>query len=118
MIASLIQKAEKEIILIDGYVDVNTLNILSKKRSGVDVKIYTYPNARLTNTDISTFNDQYPKITVERTSVFHDRFIILDGVAVYHVGASLKDVGKKCFALSLMEVPNMSTELISRLKSI
>ena len=118
LITSLIQKAKKEIILIDGYVDVNTLNILSKKNSGVDVAIYTYPNARLTNTDISNFNAQYPQILVKRTSVFHDRFIILDGTAVYHVGASLKDAGKKCFAISLMEDPNMVSELIGRLQNV
>jgi phage regulator Rha-like protein len=118
LITSLIQKAQKEIILIDGYVDVNTLNILSKKNSGVDVTIYTYPNARLTNTDISNFNAQYPPILVKRTSAFHDRFIILDGTAVYHVGASLKDAGKKCFAISLMEDPNMASELINRLQNV
>lgn len=118
LITSLIQKAKEEIILIDGYVDVNTLNILSKKNSGVDVKIYTYPNARLTNTDISNFNAQYPQILVKRTSVFHDRFIILDETVVYHIGASLKDAGKKCFAISLMENPDMASEIINRLQNI
>ena len=118
LITSLIQKAKKEIILIDGYVDVDTLNILSKKNAGVDVKIYTYPSARLTNTDVSNFNAQYPQVTVKRTPVFHDRFIILDGTAVYHVGASLKDAGKKCFAISLMEDPDMATELMSKLQTV
>lgn len=118
LITSLIQKAKKDIILIDGYVDVDTLNILSKKNSGVDVKVYTYPSARLTNTDVSNFNAQYPQMTVKRTPVFHDRFIILDGAAVYHVGASLKDAGKKCFAISLMEDPDMTSELINRLQTV
>lgn len=118
LIISIIQKAKKKIILIDGYVDVNTLNILSKKNSNVDVEIYTYPNAKLTNTDILNFNAQYPQITVKRTAVFHDRFMILDRATVYHVGASLKDAGKKCFAISLMEDPNMAKELINRLKTV
>lgn len=60
LITSIIQRAQKEIILIDGYVDVDTLNILAKKNAGVDVKIYTYANARLTNTDAANFNAQYP----------------------------------------------------------
>ena len=118
LITSLIQKAKKDIILIDGYVDVDTLNILSKKNSGVDVKVYTYPSARLTNTDVSNFNAQYPQMTVKRTPVFHDRFIILDGAAVYHVGASLKDAGKKCFGISLLEDPGMVADLLNRLRTV
>lgn len=118
LIVSLIQNAKTELILIDGYVDVNTLNILSKKNHGVNVKVYTYPNAKLTNTDILNFNAQYPRLVVKRTSVFHDRFIILDGTTVYHVGASLKDAGKKCFAISLMEDSNIAVALIKRLETV
>lgn len=118
LITSVIQKAQKEIILIDGYVDVNTLNILAKKNAGVDVKIYTYPGASLTNADVSNFNAQYPQITVKRTVVFHDRFIILDGSVVYHVGASLKDAGKKCFGISLITDPTIALELVNRLKTV
>ena len=79
LITSIIQKAQKEIILIDSYVDIDTLNILAKKNAGVDVKIYTYASAQLTNRDAANFNAQYPILTVKRTQVFHDRFIILDG---------------------------------------
>jgi hypothetical protein len=118
LITSLIQKAQKDIILIDGYVDVNTLNILSKKNVGADVKIYTYPNTKLTDKDIATFNAQYPNLIVKKTSVFHDRFIVLDQTVVYHVGASLKDAGSKCFAVSLMEDPRTATNLLDRLKSL
>ena len=118
LITAIIQKAQKEIILIDGYVDVDTLNILSKKNNGVEVKVYTYPSARLTNTDVSNFNAQYPQMAVKRTPVFHDRFIILDGAIVYHIGASLKDAGKKCFAISLMEDPDMAAELINKLGTV
>jgi len=118
LIASLIQKAKKDIILIDGYVDVDTLNLLSKKQNDVKVTIYTYANAKLTSSDITAFNAQYPTLTVKKTQIFHDRFMILDHSAVYHIGASLKDAGKKCFALSLLQDPDMLTTLINRLESL
>lgn len=118
LITSLIRKAQKNIVLIDGYVDVNTLNILSKKNAGVNVKIYTYPSAKLTDKDIATFNAQYPNLIVKKTSIFHDRFIVLDQAVVYHIGASLKDAGSKCFAVSLMEDPEIATNLLDRLKSL
>ena len=118
LITSIIQKAQKEIILIDGYVEIDTLNILTKKNTGVDVKIYTYASARLTNTDIANFNSQYPNLTVKKTQVFHDRFIILDGKAAYHVGASLKDAGRKCFGISLLGDPGLVTDLLNRLSTV
>lgn len=118
LIVSIIQKAQKEIILIDGYVDIITLNILSKKNINVNVKIYTYTNSNLTNTDIANFNLQYPTLTVKRTQVFHDRFIILDRSIVYHIGASIKDAGKKCFGISLLQDTGMISELLNRLLSI
>lgn len=117
-ITSIVQKAQNEIILIDGYVDVGTLNILAKKNATVDVKIYTYASASITNNDIVNFNAQYPTLTVEKTQIFHDRFIILDGKTVYHIGASLKDAGKKCFAISLLEDTENTMNLINRLNSI
>lgn len=116
LITSIIQKAQKEIVLIDGYVDVDTLNILAKKNSSVDVKIYTYASARLTNRDADNFNAQYPTVTVKKTQVFHDRFIILDGKIAYHIDASIKDAGKKCFGISLIDDPGVVAELMSRLK--
>ncbi len=118
LITSIIRKATSEIILIDGYVDVDTLNILAKKNSGVDVKIYTYASAPLTNKDVVNFNAQYPTLTVKKTQVFHDRFIILDGRTTYHIGASIKDAGKKCFGISILEDPGMITELLNRLTTI
>ena len=118
LITSIIRKASKEIILIDGYVDVDTLNILAKKNAGVDVKIYTYAGAKLTNKDVSTFNSQYPTLTVKKTQVFHDRFIILDGQTAYHIGASIKDAGKKCFGITLLQEPKLVTDLLNRLRSV
>ncbi len=118
LIASIIRKAQKEIILIDGYVDVDTLNILAKKNTGVAVKIYTYASTRLTNKDVANFNTQYPALTVKKTQIFHDRFIVLDGKTVYHIGASIKDAGKKCFGISLISDPGMVTDLLNRLSKI
>lgn len=118
LITSIIQKATKEIILIDGYVDVDTLNILAKKNIGVDVKIYTYASAPLTNRDAANFNAQYPTLTVKKTQVFHDRFIILDGKTAYHIGASIKDAGKKCFGIFVLEDPGMVTDLLNRLTTV
>ena len=113
LLIELIQKAEQEIILIDGYVDVSTLNLLAKKQSGVTVTIYTFTKTKLTAQDVAAFNAQYPKLEVKHTNIFHDRFLILDGKTVYHIGASLKDAGKKCFAVSLMK--DMAGELLRKL---
>ena len=116
LLIELIQKAEQEIILIDGYVDVSTLNLLAKKQSGVSVTIYTFKKTKLTAQDIATFNTQYPQLDVKFTNVFHDRFLILDGKTVYHIGASLKDAGKKSFAVMLMK--NAAKALLEKLKSV
>ena len=116
LLTDLIQKATKEIILIDGYVDVKTLNLLAKKQPGVNVTIYTHTNTKLTNSDIITFNAQYPQLAVKFTKLFHDRFLILDRKKVYHIGASLKDAGKTCFAVSLFE--DGRKELLQKLNSI
>ncbi|MBO7606131.1 MAG: ORF6N domain-containing protein [Paludibacteraceae bacterium] len=101
---SFISQAQKEIILIDNYVDLSVLERLATKNIGVDVTIYTLPNTRLTAQDIRTFNVQYPTLTVKHTSQMHDRFLIIDNSILYHVGASLKDLGKKCFAFELFDV--------------
>ena len=100
---SFISQAQKEIILIDNYVDLSVLERLATKNSGVDVTIYTLPNTRLTAQDIRTFNAQYPTLTVKHTSQMHDWFLIIDNRILYHVGASLKDLGKKCFAFDLFD---------------
>jgi len=102
-LADVIRHAKQEIVLIDGYIDVVTLNILAKKNAGVDVFAYTLPSARISTQDINNFNAQYPTLTVKRTTAFHDRFLIIDGVEGYHIGASLKDAGKKCFGINKIE---------------
>jgi len=99
---SFIQSAKKEIILIDGYVDLSVLERLSKKNNGVTVTIYTDPKTKLTAQDIQKFNAQYPTLTLRHTTKMHDRFMIIDGTVLYHIGASLKDLGKKCFAFEVL----------------
>lgn len=118
LMVELVQKAQCEIELVDGYVDVSTLNILAKKAAGVSVSVHTLPNARLTRADINTFNSQYPTLTVQRTSAFHDRFLIIDRSIGYHIGASLKDAGKKCFAITKIQDAQMVEGLLERLKKI
>lgn len=81
--------------MIDNYVDVNTLNILCKKNKSVDVVIMTAGKGNLSTKDITKFNAQYPKLSVKTTTDFHDRFLIIDKVEVYHIGAFIKDAGKK-----------------------
>ena len=103
LLVSLVQRARREIVLIDGYVDTGTLNVLAKKRQGASVTVWTHPKTRLTERDVATFNEQYPTLTVKRTASFHDRFLILDGTEGYLVGASLKDAGKKSFAVAKLE---------------
>ena len=103
LLADIIGHARKNIVLIDGYIDVVTLNILAKKNAGVDVLAYTLPNAKISALDIKNFNAQYPTLTIKKTTAFHDRFLIIDGVEGYHVGASLKDAGKKCFGINRIE---------------
>ena len=115
LLASLIQKAKKDIILIDGYVDIGTLNLLAKKQTNVAVEIHTFSNTRLTAADIAKFNSQYPTLTVKHTNAFHDRFLILDHSEAYHIGASLKDAGKKCFAITLLQEEGLLRELLGRL---
>lgn len=98
-----LRSAAKEIILIDGYVDLSVLERLSKKKNGVDVTIYTNPKTKLTQQDIQKFNTQYPTLSVKHTTKMHDRFLIIDGKTLYHIGASLKDLGKKCFAFETLD---------------
>jgi len=116
LIVNLIQKAEKEITLIDGYVDVGTLNLLSKKKSDVAVTIYTQKQTKLTKADVKNFNAQYPTLKIKYTKVFHDRFLILDRTIAYHVGASLKDAGKKCFGINLIQDAGIIKDILQRLE--
>ena len=98
-----IQAAKKEIILIDGYVDLTVLQRLARKQKSVKVTIYTDSKTKLTAQDVQIFNAQYPILTLNYTTKMHDRFMILDNKVLYHIGASLKDLGKKCFAFEILD---------------
>lgn len=115
LLVSLVEKADKSIVLIDNYVDVGTLNILAKKKTGVDVTIYTVRRTRLANQDVETFNRQYPSLKVNYTDVFHDRFLIIDELEAYHIGASIKDAGKKCFGINLIKDTRIISDILQRL---
>ena len=115
LLVKLIKKAKSEIILIDNYVDVGTLNILAKKGKNVDVQIYTLKRAKLTTADINKFNSQYPTLTVKNINTFHDRFLILDKKEAYLIGASLKDAGNKCFGISLIRDNVHIKDILSKL---
>lgn len=108
---SFISQARKEIVLIDGYVDLSVLERLSKKQKNVAVTIYTDPKTKLTAQDIQKFNSQYPTLTVAHTTKMHDRFLIIDQKILYHIGASLKDLGKKCFAFEVLDASLISVIL-------
>ncbi|MBR1404613.1 MAG: ORF6N domain-containing protein [Treponema sp.] len=109
---SFIAKAKKDIVLIDGYVDLSVLERLTKKKKGVSVTIYTDAKTKLTVQDIQKFNAQYPALTVRHTAKMHDRFLIIDGATLYHIGASLKDLGKKCFAFEILD-PSLISAILA-----
>ena len=100
---SFIQSAKKEIVLIDGYVDLTVLERLAKKQKGVNVLLYTDSKTKITNLDVQKFNAQYPTLTLNFTSKMHDRFLIIDNSVLYHIGASLKDLAKKCFSFEILD---------------
>ena len=100
-VSDLVKSAKQRIILIDNYVDESVLLLLSKRASGVSAEIRTGRMPEQLRLDIQKHNSQYPPVTIVQTHNIHDRFLIVDDV-VYHIGASLKDLGKKLFAFSRM----------------
>lgn len=115
---SIVKKANKDIILIDNYVNVETLDILSKKKGLVNVQIITSKNTKLTQFDIDKFNSQYPTLTLNFTDKFHDRFFIIDHSTAYHIGASIKDAGKKCFGVNMINDQWLVDMLLTRISYI
>jgi len=109
----LIKSAKNTIILIDNYIDESVLLLLAKRNNKVKVTIYTDKIDNQVQQDIEKYNKQYSPITIKLFKKSHDRFLIIDQQNVYHIGASLKDLGKKWFAFSKMNMnPN---EIISKL---
>ena len=113
-VAGLIRKAKKRIVVIDSYVDDSVLVQLSKRSPGVKVDIYNGKISQQLRQDVARHNAQYPGVTLHSYKKAHDRFLIIDE-EVYHIGHSLKDLGKKLFAFSKMEVMTGS-QLISQLR--
>jgi hypothetical protein len=110
---SLIKKANQKIILIDNYIDENTLIMLSHKKKSVSASIYSSRISEQFKLMVKKHSEQYPEILVHSLKNSHDRFLILDGKELYHIGASLKDLGKKWFAFSRIDefLPHILTKL-------
>ena len=102
---NLIRSAKQSIVLIDNYVDESVLLMLSKRGEAVRADIYTQSTGRQLQLDLERHNSQYPPIGIHTCRRSHDRFLIVDNSDVYHIGASLKDLGKKMFAFSKMGIP-------------
>ena len=101
----LIRTAKKSLVLIDNYVDESVLLMLSKRNPGVSATVYTQRITPQLQLDLDKHNDQYPPINMRTYRNGHDRFLIIDDREVYHIGASLKDLGKKMFAFSRLSIP-------------
>ena len=103
-VSELIKTAKRRILLIDNYIDNTVLLTLSKRQDGVSVLIITRKITETLKQDIVRFEQQYSPVEVRESSIYHDRFLIIDET-VYHMGASLKDLGKKLFAFSRLNIP-------------
>ena len=111
LVLKLIGSAKKSLILIDNWATPETLDLFAKKRKGVKATIITsehydkkhVPHRKISDADIATFNAQYPRLAVRYNETFHDRFLIVDDKDLYLIGASLKDLGKKCFGFTKMD---------------
>lgn len=109
----LIRSARKSLVLIDNYVDESVLLMLSKRNPGVSATVYTQRITPQLQLDLDKHNDQYPPINMRTYRNGHDRFLIIDDREVYHIGASLKDLGKKMFAFSRLSIPaNIITDIL------
>ena len=112
--ADLVKSAHKSIVLIDNYIDESVLHLMAKRNKSVTCTIYTSKISKEMKLDIEKFNAQYEPVEVKIFSKSHDRFLIIDNETVYHIGASLKDLAKKWFAFSKIELD--ATELIDKLE--
>ncbi len=107
-VADLIKSAKKSIVLIDNYVDETVLQLFTKRKQNVSVNIYSKNITKILKQDLEKHNAQYPKIELKKFTKAHDRFLVIDETTVYHFGASLKDLGKKWFAFSKMDMEAMA----------
>ena len=111
LVLQLVASAKRSLILIDNWAAPETLDLLAKKGKGVKAAVFTSehydkkhaPHHKISPSDITTFNTQYPKLSVRYSEAFHDRFLIIDDKELYLIGASLKDLGRKCFAFMKLD---------------
>ena len=111
LVLSLVSRAKRSLILIDNWANTEVLDLFKKKREGVRLTIFTsehydkkhVPHHKISPADVTTFNAQYPKLAVRYNETFHDRFLIIDDKELYLIGASLKDLGRKCFGFTKMD---------------
>ena len=102
------------LLLIDNYIDLTTLDILSKNTNNIKIIIYTKDN-KLKEIDINKYNEEYHNLEVKYINIFHNRFLIIDNINLYHIGASIKDAGKKCFAINKIEDINIINSIIDKI---
>ncbi|MCL2859916.1 MAG: ORF6N domain-containing protein [Oscillospiraceae bacterium] len=112
LIIDIIKKANNKIVIIDNYTDDSILKMLTKKNKDVEVVILTSDKSNISKLDIQKFNKEYPVLKVAKTDKFHDRFIIIDNKELYHCGASIKDLGKKCFGINKIVDKSMIDNII------
>lgn len=115
-VSDVIKNAKSSIILIDNYVDDSTLTLFAKRKKNVTATIYTASISKQLRLDLEKHNAQYPEIKAELFKQSHDRFLIIDEKELYHIGASLKDLGKKWFAFSRMD--SLCDEVLNKIKTI
>lgn len=115
-VADIIRSAQRSIVLIDNYVDDTVLTLLGKRRQTISATVYTKSISNQLQLDLQRYNSQYPPITIHTFVHAHDRFLIIDGTELYHIGASLKDLGKKWFAFSKMNAE--TSKMLSFLNAI
>jgi len=115
-VSDLIRKAKTSVVLIDNFVDDTVLCLFAKRRKGVAVTIYSKNISRQMMVDLEKYNSQYDPVVLKEMAHAHDRFLIIDNTELYHIGASLKDLGKKWFAFSRMDTETLN--LLSRLNEV
>lgn len=115
-VSSLVRSAEKSIILIDNFVDDTVLTLFSKRKNRVHLRILTRTISKQLQLDMKKFNEQFPPAEIKEFDLSHDQFMIIDDSAVYHIGASLKDLGRKWFAFSKMDIE--TTKMLSKITQI
>ena len=113
LIIDIIKRANKKILIIDNYIDDSVLKMLAKKKNNVEVVILTSDKSNIQNIDIQKFNKEYPILKIAKTNKFHDRFIVLDNEEMYHLGASIKDLGRKCFGINKIEDKEIIGKIIN-----